>query len=188
MTKKINQRNNHIALELYSFYLHLKKELGARIVHRRRRASNTCIEIVFSTTLIKQLTGRLNTLTEAEACGYWIMCRRQTKRGHSIYRNQAVYQLFLTPVHPKKRNEAKHLAAQTSQDVSFEPIVAMKNPKIQRLHIRTAIKVAPFLHVKPVCESDPFAILVKYTPPPAKKLQINLHNSKKSSKFASNLA
>ena len=102
MTKKINRRNNHIAPELYSFYLRLKQTLGAQIVHRRRRASNTCIEIVFHTALFQHLSGRLNTLSEAEACGYWIMCRRQTKRGHSIYHNRAVYQLFLTPVHPKK--------------------------------------------------------------------------------------
>ena len=122
MTTKINKRNNHIAPELYSFYISLKREMGALIVHRRRRTSSTCIEIIFLPPLIKEINGRLNTLPDAEACGYWIMCRRQTKRGHESYRGYAVFQLFLTPVHPKKRNEAKHLAATTSLDVSFEPI------------------------------------------------------------------
>ena len=122
MTTKINKRNNHIAPELYSFYLSLKREMGALIVHRRRRTSSTCIEIIFLPPLIKEINGRLNTLPDAEACGYWIMCRRQTKRGHECYHGYAVFQLFLTPVHPKKRNEAKHLAAPTSLDVTFESI------------------------------------------------------------------
>ena len=114
--------NNNINPVLYAFYLGLKDQLGAKMVHRRHRKSTTCIEIVFHNELIKSVIGRLNTLKEAEQCGYWIMCRLQTKRAHKSYHNRTVFQLFLTPVHPRKRNEARHLAAQTAVDVSFEPI------------------------------------------------------------------
>lgn len=116
--------NNNIDPVLYNFYLSLKKELGAKMVHRRRRKSTTCIEIVFNNDLIKSVSGHLNTLKEAEKCGYWVICRRQTKRGHKSYRGKTVFQLFLTPVHPKKRNEARYLAAKTALDVTFEPIAS----------------------------------------------------------------
>ena len=89
---------------LYRWYLILRKELGASIVHRRKRHSETCIEIIFYGDLTNIITGRLNTLPEAEKCGYWIMCRLQTNPKHMFYKDHRVYQLFLTPVHPKKRH------------------------------------------------------------------------------------
>ena len=98
--------NNNIHPILYAFFLHLKRLLGAEIVHRRKRRSNMCIEIIFNTDLLRAPTGRLNTLPEAEDCGYWVICRPQTKRGHTIYKERKVFQLFLTPVHPKKRRES----------------------------------------------------------------------------------
>ena len=166
MTMKINKRNNHIAPELYSFYISLKREMGALIVHRRRRTSSTCIEIIFLPPLIKEINGRLNTLHDAEACGYWIMCRRQTKRGHECYHGYAVFQLFLTPVHPKKRNEAKHLAAQTSLDVSFEPIPqrpshtrVSRSPRLCRFTIIKEPRVSVYQHV--LTQKRSFAVGVR---------------------------
>ena len=163
---KINKRNNHIAPELYSFYISLKREMGALIVHRRRRTSSTCIEIIFMPPLIKEINGRLNTLPDAEACGYWIMCRRQTKRGHECYHGYAVFQLFLTPVHPKKRNEAKHLAAQTSLDVSFEPIPqrpshtrVSRSPRLCRFTIIKEPRVSVYQHV--LTQKRSFAVGVR---------------------------
>lgn len=51
-------------------------ELGAEIVHRRKRTSNTCIEIIFyCEDLAVFLVGHLNTLKEAEKCGYFVICR-----------------------------------------------------------------------------------------------------------------
>jgi len=98
--------NNNIHPVLYKFFLILKDKLGAEIVHRRKRRSDMCIEIIFLSDLIQQPpTGHLNTLREAEECGYWVICRPQTKRGHTIYKEHRVFQLFLTPVHPKKRRE-----------------------------------------------------------------------------------
>lgn len=97
--------NNNIHPVLYAFFLHLKKLFGAEIVHRRKRHSDTCIEIIFNVNLLQVPTGHLNSLPEAEQCGYWIICRRQTKRGHTIYKGHPVFQLFLSPVHPKKRRE-----------------------------------------------------------------------------------
>ncbi|MBQ3999207.1 MAG: hypothetical protein II644_07715 [Paludibacteraceae bacterium] len=92
---------------LYKFYLQLRKALGAEIVHRRKRTSNMCIEIIFhSENLLSLEGGHLNTLPEAEQCGYFVICRPQTKRGHTFYKGHRVYQLFLSPVHPKKRRES----------------------------------------------------------------------------------
>ena len=97
--------NNNIHPVLYKFFLHLKKLLGAEIVHRRKRHSDMCIEIIFNVDILQPPTGHLNTLAEAEECGYWVICRLQTKRGHTIYKDRRVFQLFLSPVHPKKRRE-----------------------------------------------------------------------------------
>ena len=116
---------------LYTFYLRLKNELGAVLVHRRRRSSSTCIEIIFTNGCVAYITGRLNSLREAEKCGFWVISRRQTKRGHTAYHGLPVFQLFLTPVHPKKRNEAKHLAAPTVEEVSFAPIRPTSHPALR---------------------------------------------------------
>ena len=93
---------------LYKFFVRLKYTLGAEIVHRRKRSSTTCIEVIFhSEELVPLLSGHLNTLREAEAWGFWIMCRPQNKRGHTIYKGHRVFLLYLTPVHPKKRRETQ---------------------------------------------------------------------------------
>lgn len=97
--------NNNIHPVLYKFFTYLKKLLGAEIVHRRKRRSDMCIEIIFLVDLLRAPTGRLNSLSEAEECGYWVICRPQTKRGHTVYKDHRVFQLFLSPVHPKKRRE-----------------------------------------------------------------------------------
>lgn len=99
--------NCHIHPVLYDAYLRLHETLGAQIVHRRARKSFTSIEIIFDSEegLIKNITGRINTLPEAEACGFWVICRKQTRKGYTHYNGLQVFQLFLSPVHPKKRRE-----------------------------------------------------------------------------------
>lgn len=92
---------------LYNFYLHLKQLLGAEIVHRRKRTSSTSIEVIFHCDELVVPTGRLNTLPEAEKCGYWIICRLQTKKGHTVYKDHRVFQLYLSPVHHKKKHAMK---------------------------------------------------------------------------------
>ncbi len=132
--KRTTPRNSHIDPALYHIFLRLKDTLGAKIVHRRRRSSSTCIEIIFCNTLTKYLVGRINTLPEAEKCGFWIMCRPQTKREHAFYHGWMVFQLFLTPVHPKKRREQQPQTISNdiqqpqtiAADVSFEPIFTKK--------------------------------------------------------------
>lgn len=149
MKRKFNKvKNCNINPILYDFYLRLKQTLGAHLVHRRKRPSDNCIEIVFYNDLYTLLHGRLNTLKEAEAWGFWVICRPQTKRRHTSYDNRKVYQLYLTPVHPKKRNEAKHLAAQV--EIPFEPITtSLQRAWIQKkyhknLHIcKKSITFAP---------------------------------------------
>ena len=120
---KNKAHNCHIHPVLYDFYLGLKKSLGAAIVHRRKRRSNNYIEVVFYCDLFEYIKGRLNTLKEAEKWGYWVICRMQTKRGHEVYHGRRVYQLYLSPVHPKKRREALYYA-EKAEEVTFSPIVS----------------------------------------------------------------
>ena len=90
---------------LYNFYLRLKDVLGAEMVHRRKRPSATAIEVIFHCDNILVPRGRLNTLPEAEKWGYWVICRPQTKPQYMFYKGHRVFQLFLSPVHPKKQRE-----------------------------------------------------------------------------------
>ena len=101
--------NTKIHPVLYHLYLRLKDTLAAEIVHRRKRTSNMSIEVIFycDQKLIK--TGRMNTLPEAERWGFWIICRPQTKINYMFYKEHRVYQLYLSPVHPKKRREMQHV-------------------------------------------------------------------------------
>ena len=92
---------------LYHFFLRLQDTLGAEIVHRRKRSSNMAIEIIYFNEALIAPTGRLNTLPEAEKWGYWVICRPQTKKQHMFYKGHRVYQLYLSPVHPKKRRETQ---------------------------------------------------------------------------------
>jgi len=94
---------------LYKFYLILHQKLGAQIVHRRKRSSPMRMEIIFGTNVLLIPTGRLNSLREAEACGFWVICRPQAKGKHAFYKGHPVYQLFLSPVHPKKLRAIKPL-------------------------------------------------------------------------------
>ena len=114
--------NNNINPHLYNAYLHLKDMLNAKMVHRRKRKTANSIEIVFLCDAINALSGRINTLKEAEACGFWIVCRQQTGKKHAFYHRLTVFQLFLTPVHPKKALENKIQAAQQAEEVTFQPI------------------------------------------------------------------
>ena len=102
---KPNAKNCNIHPILYRFYLGLRDALGAEIVHRRKRSSSMCIEVIFYCDDLMVLTGHLNTLPEAEECGFFIICRPQTHRKHMFYKGHRVFQLFLSPVHPKKRRE-----------------------------------------------------------------------------------
>lgn len=100
-------KNCKIHPVLYHFFLRLKDTLGAEIVHRRTRKSSMAIEIIFWNEELALFKGRVNTLKEAEQCGFWIICRAQTNPKHMFYKDHRVFQLFLSPVHPFKRREQK---------------------------------------------------------------------------------
>ena len=100
-------KNCKIHPVLYHFFLRLKDTLGAEIVHRRTRKSSMAIEIIFWTEELALFKGRVNTLKEAEQCGFWIICRPQTNPQRLFYKGHRVFQLFLSPVHPFKRREQK---------------------------------------------------------------------------------
>ena len=158
---KQRAHNNHIHPALYAFYLQLKAELGAEIVHRRRRKSATCIEIIFHNNLFKSLTGRLNTLPEAEKCGYWVVSRLQTKRGHGIWHDHTVYQLYLTPVHPKKRHETRLAQEQLAQDITFEPI--SRSTRIRTHRTKKSSKIC--IYAKNVVPLHPILVSTVSSPP-----------------------
>ena len=104
---------------LYRFDLQLKKSLGAEIVHRRKRTSSMSIEVIFYSDEMLVMTGRLNTLPEAEKWGYWVICRPQAKKRYMFHKGHRVYQLYLSPVHPKKKREMiKHITPLNSTSVA----------------------------------------------------------------------
>ena len=113
--------NNKIHPILYKFYLRLRDVLGAEIVHRRQRKTSMYIEVIFYCDDRFVMTGRLNTLPEAERWGYWVICREQSKRSRMWYKEHRVYQLFLSPVHPKKRREIQSVIV----PLSAAPSIAM---------------------------------------------------------------
>ena len=102
-------KNCKIHPVLYRFFVRLREILGAEMVHRRKRKSSMLIEIIFWNEQLQVVTGRLNTLPEAEKCGFWVICRPQSAKNHMFYKEHRVYQLYLSPVHPKKRRETNHV-------------------------------------------------------------------------------
>ena len=88
---------------LYKYYLSYYKLMGARLVHSRKRSSEMCIEVIFLRDDKFIVTGQLNSLKEAEECGFLVICRPQNSRKHMFYKGHRVYQIYLSPVHPKKR-------------------------------------------------------------------------------------
>ena len=99
---------------LYNFFLKLKRTLGAEMVHRRKRTSNTCIEIIFNNELFTFTSGHLHSMPEAEKWGFFVLCRPQTNPKHMYYKGHRVFLLYLSPVHPKKRRETQtHITSLT---------------------------------------------------------------------------
>ncbi len=96
-------RNCKIHPLLYKAFLSLKETMGAQIVHRRKRKSNICIEITFLNDLLTCYKGSVNSLPEAEACGFWILCKPQSSKKHRYHKGYLIHLLYLSPVHPKKR-------------------------------------------------------------------------------------
>lgn len=89
-----------------------RKNFNIELVRRHRDASNGMyVEFISRSPLIEWVSGRQNMLKEAEACGYWVMVRRQPSLKKRYYKDHQVYQMFLTPVHPKKKYVDKVLAA-----------------------------------------------------------------------------
>ncbi|MBQ6723309.1 MAG: hypothetical protein IJQ84_02210 [Paludibacteraceae bacterium] len=161
--KSQRRKSNHCKIDpiLYDFYLALNNRIGATIVHRRKRPSSTCIEIIILNESIDTYTGRLNTLKEAESCGFWVISRVQ-KGKHAVWHGHRVFQLFLSPVHPKKQREQQLQAASTNvqqpqitaQDVTFEPIFEKKRH-------RTCIyakKIVPLRQISDIYEKDHLSI------------------------------
>ena len=108
---------------LYKNLCSLRRTFGFRIVPTRgkRRPNANSVDVIITSPLIESLSGRLNSLKEAEACGYWIICRaRRGKR--RTYKQHQIFQIFLSPVHPKKRLIQRFAAAQTPVEVTFCPV------------------------------------------------------------------
>lgn len=101
-----------------------REHFDIELVRRHRGSANgKYVEFIFHSPLIEKVTGRQNTLKEAEACGYWAMVRKQTSPKRQYYKGHQVFQMFLTPVHPKKKYVDKVLAAVA---LEFTPVVQRK--------------------------------------------------------------
>ncbi len=82
------------------------------LVRRHRGAKNGMyVEFISHSPFVDMISGRQNMLKEAEACGYWVMVRKQTSPKRRYYKDHQVFQMFLTPVHPKKKYVDKVMAA-----------------------------------------------------------------------------
>ena len=91
------------------------------LVRRHRSAANGMyVEFISNSRLIEMVSGRQNTLKEAEACGYWVIIRKQLSKKKRYYKKHQVYQLYLSPVHQKKKYVDKVLAAAA---LDFTPVV-----------------------------------------------------------------
>lgn len=89
-----------------------RENFDVELVRRHRNAANGMyVEFISHSPLVKWVSGRQNMLKEAEACGYWVMVRKQTSPKRRYYKGHQVFQMFLTPVHPKKKFVDKVLAA-----------------------------------------------------------------------------
>ena len=110
------------------------------LVRRLRSSANgKYVEFISNSRLITMVKGRQNTLKEAEACGYWVMVRKQPSKKKQFFKNHQVYQLFLTPVHQKKKYVDKVLAAAA---LDFTPVVIKgerRNNRKQRTTIHQVI-------------------------------------------------
>jgi len=99
----------------------LRRHYDIELVRRHRTArSGTYVEFIYKSNLVNDLTGRQNMLKDAEACGYWVMIRKQPSAKKGFYKGHQVYQLFLTPVHPKKKYVDKVMAAVA---MNFTPVM-----------------------------------------------------------------
>ena len=111
-------KNCKIHPVLYHFYRRLRETLGAEMVHRRKRNSSTCIEIIFNCAELCDIRGHLHTLKEAEKWGFFVICRPQTNPKRAFYHGHRVFQMFLTPVHPHKRREMNTIITPLLSNVS----------------------------------------------------------------------
>ena len=123
----MNVKTNPI---LYRWIKALKEELGIQLVPRREKRQRDYVEFIFSNLLTAQLSGRLNTLSNAEACGYWVIVRRRTTGKRNFYHDHPVYQLYLSPVHHVKYHRLKLLAFDAA---GFTPV--SQNPARQQRSI-----------------------------------------------------
>ena len=99
-----------------------RENFDIELVRRHRGSANGMyVEFISRSPLIQWVSGRQNMLKDAEACGYWVMVRLQKSPKRQYYKGRQVFQMFLTPVHPKKKFEDKILATVA---LAFSPLPA----------------------------------------------------------------
>lgn len=78
------------------------------VVRRHRQKSDKCVDVIFTNDAVTILKGHINSLPDAEACGFWVMLKpRKGKIDKILYKGKLVHSLYLSPVHHKKRRETK---------------------------------------------------------------------------------
>ena len=112
----------------------MRKYVGITVLPRRHPRSPNCVEVILSNEAITYLSGRLISLPEAEKHGYWLMIRPLTRGRKRFYHGHPVFQLFLTPVHPKKKHAIRPLVEAAAL---FEPIASGPVKQTQPAVLRT---------------------------------------------------
>ena len=117
-----------------------RSHFDIELVRRHRNAANGMyVEFISRSPLIQWVSGRQNMLKEAEACGYWVMVRKQTSPKRRYYKEHQVYQMFLTPVHHKKKYVDKVLAAVA---LEFAPAAKGRESRVMAMKSKRDVDIS----------------------------------------------
>ena len=105
---------------LYKWVCILRKQVGIQLVPRREKRRPDVVDLIFTNDFIADLSGHLNSYKDAEQCGYFVILKRLRSAKRGIYHDRRVYQLFLSPVHPKNR---RWIMGTSEQCIPISPLV-----------------------------------------------------------------
>lgn len=106
---------------LYKWVCILREEIGIQLVPRREKRRPDVVDLILTHDFIYDISGHLNTYQDAEQCGYFVIIKKLRSAKRGTYHGKRVYQLFLSPIHPKKRREMNSTSEQT---ITISPLVA----------------------------------------------------------------
>lgn len=80
-----------------------RENFDIELVRRHRNAANGMyVEFISHSPLMNSVSGRQNMLKEAEACGYWVMVRKQTSPKRRYYKGSRCSRCFSLRFIPRR--------------------------------------------------------------------------------------